>query len=112
MTKLIFKVVRYQRLSRESPYVCKLQHLPIDGKPVLSHRICNRQFIERTNYLNHIRVHTGQRPFKCGEKACQMSFKTLGQRMNHSLRHTDNKAWKCTLCPKTFYRKVELQQHM
>ena len=70
---------------------------------------CGRRFTELTNYMNHIRTHTGERPFQCRHQPCQKSFKTLAQRKNHEIRHTDDKQWSCETCKLSFYRKVDLQ---
>ena len=74
-------------------------------------RRCDAKFTELTNYLNHSRTHTGERPFKCKWQQCLKRFKTRGQLKDHEVRHTDNKPWGCKCCQINFYRKFDLLVH-
>lgn len=71
---------------------------------------CNKTFAYKTSWLNHIRLHTGERPYKC--RICQRGFITNENRLYHE-RHThmEKKELKCNECNNSFVNKKYLNMH-
>lgn len=46
-------------------------------------------FTEKGNLTTHIRIHTGDKRYKCG--FCDKSFVTLGNKNDHEVRHNKDR---------------------
>jgi uncharacterized Zn-finger protein len=58
-----------------------------------------------------MRIHTGEKPYKCKHEGCGGEFKTLGQLKGHQSRHLPEKPFQCQLCSKKFTRYSTLNNH-
>ncbi|XP_072035761.1 uncharacterized protein [Amphiura filiformis] len=70
--------------------------------------VCGRQFKSKHNLQEHERIHSGQRPYKCGR--CDQSFMSVGARRYHMNVHTGDEHW-CDVCNKQFTCKASLDAH-
>ena len=98
---------------------------------------CHRKFVQKINYIHHIKKHIGDRPYAClncdksffeksqlqrhqnfHEKVrnfvcpvCQKSYKTARCLKVHSAIHLDAKKFICGECNKGFLSSAKLKQH-
>lgn len=71
---------------------------------------CKKQFDSKGKLDDHIRTHTGEKPFGC--IYCERKFSKKCNLQRHLRRHTGERNYICTLCDKKFIDSAELQRHM
>lgn len=59
----------------------------------------------------HMRVHSGEKPFKCTYGTCSMAFAQKNNLVNHIRRHTGEKPYRCSPCNKSFHSACALNAH-
>ena len=57
-------------------------------------------------------MHSDERPYHCQYPACQKSFATQSTLINHLKVHTDGKPYKCLECDNSFTLLLEYKQHV
>ncbi|CAH1775453.1 unnamed protein product [Owenia fusiformis] len=106
-------------------------------KTALKCTYCGKRFTNRANFTNHIRVHSGERPYSCnichktfaqsatlktharthtGEKPfscefCRRGFSDYSTYSKHVRTHTGDKPYKCDTCPAAFTQSGNLNRH-
>ncbi|XP_077501657.1 uncharacterized protein LOC144112702 [Amblyomma americanum] len=70
---------------------------------------CGVSFLNNGQLVGHIRVHTGDRPYKC--EACERAFARNEELTRHRLIHSGDKPHACDVCAKRFARKDHLSKH-
>lgn len=57
-------------------------------------------------------MHSDERPYRCQYSSCEKSFATQSALINHLKVHTDGKPYKCLECDSSFTLLLEYKQHV
>lgn len=75
---------------------------------------CGKKFREKSNLAIHIRIHNGERPFRCTYVNCDKSFLTRGNLKSHLDFHFGIRRLKCPYdgCNNSYAQKNRLRTHL
>ncbi|KAH7966240.1 hypothetical protein HPB49_014705 [Dermacentor silvarum] len=73
-------------------------------------QVCKKKFTQSGHLLSHTRMHTNHRPYEC--KYCNKSFTQSGHLNNHERLHSGERPYQCTVCSKRFTQSGHLSNHM
>ncbi|KAM4728876.1 uncharacterized protein FYW61_011702 [Anableps anableps] len=73
-------------------------------------RDCRRCFDHRGNFLQHMRTHTGEKPYSCSD--CGKRFTVSGGLTRHRRVHTGEKPYPCSECGKRFSQRGAWVKHL
>ncbi|XP_078528658.1 uncharacterized protein LOC144806095 [Lissotriton helveticus] len=71
---------------------------------------CQERFYNKHSLSRHVITHSGEKPYQCSE--CQKRFSFKGNLTVHTRTHTGEKPYQCSECQKRFCKKQSLSQHV
>uniref|UniRef100_A0A8C5EKQ2 C2H2-type domain-containing protein n=1 Tax=Gouania willdenowi TaxID=441366 RepID=A0A8C5EKQ2_GOUWI len=73
--------------------------------------LCDRSFSEKWALNNHMKLHSGEKPYKCAWPSCHYAFLNLSAMKDHYRTHTGEKSYLCDLCGFAGGTKHALTKH-
>ncbi|XP_022226110.2 uncharacterized protein LOC111076583 [Drosophila obscura] len=80
------------------------------GRPIHTCNFCGKTFQRFSRMQDHLRIHTGEKPFICNH--CGRAFRLKMRLAEHKLRHRTEKAYQCEVCSMPLATKQDLSLHM
>lgn len=73
---------------------------------------CEHARMDFSKFFDHLRTHSGERPFVCPIEDCKAQFSFKGNLNRHMVVHESIQKFVCPHCDQRFSLKQNLQKHM
>ena len=74
--------------------------------------MCERRFTQLSHLQQHMRTHTGDKPYKCQQSGCSKAFSQLSNLQSHLRSHMTDRPFRCCSCYKCFSDEAALRDHI
>ncbi|ORX43845.1 hypothetical protein DM01DRAFT_1378645 [Hesseltinella vesiculosa] len=102
MSQLTEHLCRVHVGKGKAVYYCGWNGCPRRDKP----------FTKRHKMHNHLRTHTGERPFVCDFGGCGKRFSRPDSLSTHRKTHSNVRPFSCQECKKSYFHARSLRKHM
>lgn len=72
--------------------------------------LCPKKFKRREHLYQHMKLHTGFRPYQCTD--CKKTFVRKEHLLRHMVLHSGERNFSCDICTKSFSRHDNLLKHV
>ncbi|CAG9761833.1 unnamed protein product [Ceutorhynchus assimilis] len=72
--------------------------------------VCSKTFKRREHLYQHVKLHTGFRPYQCTD--CKKTFVRKEHLLRHMVLHSGERNFSCDICSKSFSRHDNLLKHI